>query len=344
MDTRTFGNHFTDVVASLGGKQEYFPGTGGNVSYKTDDGVMFIKASGKRISHMNEEDGVVPLMYSDVKEYFHATQKHEDGEKESSDLILSLVHSEAQGRPSIETGFHTLLSNAVIHSHSAYVNMLACSRTFETSIDTLFLGSHIPYMSIGYAKPGYYLTHIFLDKVKKLSSRPKVIFMKNHGVVVSADTLEDAIRLHEDVNTVIKKYFGFTDSMYPKGNLVHLHDMCSVSNTAFLQEFVKNNVTIFEHINDYILFPDLTVFCQDIVVTSDTSADAKIVINKHTGKIVYKTSKKEAHCIEENLIAFAFLMTYMKEHNLQPVYISKEDADSIRNMEEEKYRKRLLER
>lgn len=343
MENKYSSSHFEFVVDALGHRQDYFPGTGGNISYKTDNGVMFIKASGKRISHMLDEDGVVPLMYQDVKDYFHTTIPTTVGEKESGELILSLVHKNALGRPSIETGFHTLLSDAVIHSHSAYANMLTCAVTFKENVDTLFLGSSIPYMSIGYAKPGYYLTHLFLDKVKKLSSRPKVIFMKNHGLVVSAPTLEDAVRLHEDVNERIKNYFGFEEGIYPRANLVHVHDMCSVSNTPFLQEFVKNNITIFENINDYILFPDLTVFCQDIVVSSDSSSSAKIIVNNHTGKIIYKTTKKEAHAIEENLIAFAFLTTYMKEHNLRPVYISHQEADSIRNMEQEKYRKRLLE-
>lgn len=338
------GNHFHALVDILGHRQDYFPGTGGNVSLKFDDGSMFIKASGKRISHMKEDEGVVSLSYQALREYFHTVLPHEKGEEESSQLISSLVHAESIGRPSIETGFHTLLPYAVIHSHSVYVNMFACSSAFEQMADTLFLGSSTPYLSIAYAKPGYHLTHLFLDKVRRLSARPKVIFMKNHGVVVSASTMEDAIMLHEDVNDRIMKYFGFTTDDYPKGSLFHLDDTCSVSKSTFLHQFVKNNIEIFERINEYILFPDLTVFCQDILVTEDATSIAKIVINKHTGEIIYNTAKKEAHCIEENLIAFAFLYTYMKEHHLTPVYISEKEADSIRNMEQEKYRRMLLQK
>lgn len=337
-------NYFDAVIESLGARQEYFPGTGGNISLKLEDGTMLIKASGKRIIHMKEEDGVVALTYEDIKDYFHTTLPTEMGEKESGERIQSSVHKNSPGRPSIETGFHTLLSQAVIHSHSAYVNMLTCSTSFEMLVDTLFLGSPISYLCISYAKPGYYLTHLFLDKVRRISAKPKVIFMQNHGIVVTASTLEDAILLHEEVNTRIKNYFGFNGSEYPPGSLTHTSDQYSVSNTALLRDFVSNNIEIFENINDYILFPDLTVFCQDIIVTDDSKSLAKICINKKTGEILYNTTKKEAHCIEENLIAFAFLSMYMKEHNLTPVYISEEEADSIRNMEQEKYRKRLLER
>jgi ribulose-5-phosphate 4-epimerase/fuculose-1-phosphate aldolase len=337
-------NHFEEVVKKIGHRQDYFPGTGGNISLKLDDGTMLIKASGKRITHMVEEDGVVGLSYLDIKEHFHATLPSEEGEKESGEIISASVHKNSPGRPSIETGFHALLSKATIHSHSVYVNMLTCSTSFESLIDTIFLGSSIVYLSISYAKPGYYLTHLFLDKVKRLSTRPRVIFMKNHGVVVTAPTFEEAVKLHEEVNDRIMKYFGFTGDEYPAGSLAHCDGRSSVSRTSLLTNFVKNNLETFENINDHILFPDLTVFCQDIVVTKDTGVSAKIVINKATGEMTYNTTKKEAHCIEENLVAFAFLCTYMKEHNLRPVYISEEEADSIRNMEQEKYRKALLMR
>ena len=335
-------NHFDFVVEAIGGRQDYFPGTGGNISLKLDDGSMFIKASGKRILHMKEKDGVVGLSYANIRDYFHESSVSHEGEKESLDIVSASIHSSAVGRPSIETGFHALLSKATIHSHSAYVNMLTCSTSFELLIDTIFMGSPISYLSISYAKPGYYLTHLFLDKVKKLSSRPRVIFMKNHGVVVTAPTMEEAIQLHEEINKKVMDYFGLTHHDYPMSTLTHESDMSSVSATQLLINFVKENIKIFENINDHILFPDLTVFCQDIIVTSDVSSSSKIIINKETGGITYNTAKKEAYCIEENLIAFAFLTKYMKEHNLKPVYISEEEADSIRNMEQEKYRKFLL--
>lgn len=335
-------NHFDFVVEAIGGRQDYFPGTGGNISFKLGDGSMFIKASGKRILHMKEKDGVVGLSYTNIRDYFHQSSASLDGEKESLDVVASSVYVGALGRPSIETGFHALLSNATIHSHSVYVNMLTCSTSFEMLVDTLFLGSPISYLSISYAKPGYYLTHLFLDKVKKLSSRPRVIFMKNHGVVVTAPTMEEAIQLHEEINKKVMSYFGFTHHDYPMSSLTHVSDSSSLSATKLLIDFVKDNIGIFENINDHVLFPDLTVFCQDIVVTLGSSDSSKIVINKETGGIIYNTSKKEAYCIEENLIAFAFLTKYMKEHNLKPVYISEAEADSIRNMEQEKYRKFLL--
>ncbi len=335
-------NYFDVAVRSFGDKQEYFPGTGGNISYKIDDETMIIKASGKRIKDMNEGDAVVGLLYKDVKEYFHNVPMHDKGEKESLDVVINATHKGQQGRPSIETGFHALLSRATIHSHSVYVNMMTCSSVFESMVDTIFLGSAISYMCISYAKPGYHLTHLFLEKVRKLSSRPRVIFMKNHGVVVTAETFEEAIVLHEEVNNKIKVYFGFKDDIYPASRIGMSVEGLAISETQFLRAFVRNNMHVFENINDHILFPDLTVFCQDMCIVDDTQILSKININRVTGEITYSTSEREALCIEENLIAFAFLFTYMKEHNLRSIYISEAEAVSIRNMEQEKYRKMLL--
>jgi ribulose-5-phosphate 4-epimerase/fuculose-1-phosphate aldolase len=336
--------YFDFTVTALGERQDYFPGTGGNISLKLDDGTMLIKASGKRILHLKDEDGIVALSYEKIKEHFYAAPAHKEGERISGDIIQLSLAPGTVLRPSIETGFHTLLSTAVIHSHSAYANMLTCSKTFESAVDTIFLGTHIPYLSIEYAQPGYYLTHLLRDKVMRLSGTPKVIFMKNHGVVVSASTLEEAVVLHEEVNDKIKRYFGFTNQDYPRGELIHESDVRSKSNTLLLHTFVMKNMHIFENIKEYILFPDLTVFCQDIYVTLDLTFPSKILIHKDTGEIIYNTTRKEAHCIEENLIAFAFLMTHMKEHNLIPFFISEQEADSIRNMEQEKYRKLLLQK
>ena len=338
-------NYFNEVVEVLGSRQDYFPGTGGNISLKVEGGAMLIKASGKRISHMNDESGVVTLAHDAIREHFRTTLPSKEDEKISGDLISTSVHAGAPGRPSIETGFHTLLaSSAVIHSHSVYVNLFACSSSFEKIAETIFLGSNIPYLCISYAQPGYYLTHLFLEKVIRLSSSPRVIFMKNHGVVVCAPTLREAISLHEEVTKRSRYYFSMDHLLYPSGILVHQGDLRSESKTQVLHDFIVANMSIFENIHQYILFPDLTVFCQDIYVTNDITFPAKVLIHKETGEVIYNTTKKEAHCIEENLIAFVFLMTYMQEHNLQPTYISQAEADSIRNMEQERYRKLLLQR
>lgn len=334
---------FRHVVASIGNNQAYFPGTGGNVSLKVGD-VMLIKASGKRIIHMNEKDGVVSLHHTPVISFFSNDVVNDEGEKESLKLINSLVRSGSTGRPSIETGFHTFLGTAVIHSHSAYVNMLTCSTSFEQLVETIFFGKDITYMCLPYAKPGYHLTHTLLSVAQHLSHRPRVFFMQNHGVIVSAETMEDAVALHEKINTYILRYFSLDHTHYPRSSLKHLGDAFSESATPFLHTFVREESHLFGSIEEHILFPDLSVFCDDVAIVEHFSNECthKMTIERSTGKIRYMASNQEAHCIEENLVAYAFLMHYLKIHHLRPVFISKDAVGHIRNMEQERYRKMLL--
>lgn len=336
--------YFADAISLLGDRQDYFPGTGGNISLKLQDESMLIKASGKRIIHMNEEDGVVSLSYLTVRKFYVTVGQSKVAEKESSIIVMDAVDKASLGRPSIETGFHALLSGAVIHSHSVYVNIFACSSSFEKIAETIFMGTGISYLCIGYAMPGYYLTQLFLDRAEKLSNAPRVIFMKNHGVVISAPTMMEAIALHELVTEKISFYFGCTPDEYPRATLQHLDDGSSKSSTSFLVSYVFQHIDVFKNIQDHILFPDLTVFCNDIVIAGNDNLLARILFNTDTNEIVYRTTKKEAHCIEENLIAFAFLYNMIQNHNLHPVFISEQAAQNIRNMEQEKYRKMLLEK
>lgn len=334
---------FLHIVTSIGNNQAYFPGTGGNVSLKVGD-MILIKASGKRIVHMNEAGGVVGLRHAPVVTFFSNDTVSDEGEQESSKLINSVVQSGYTGRPSIETGFHTFLGIAVIHSHSAYINLLTCSTSFEQLVETIFFGKDITYMCLPYAKPGYHLTHTLLSVAKNLSHRPRVFFMQNHGVIVSAETMEEAVMLHEKINNYVLAYFSLTHAQYPRSTLRHFGDFFSESATPFLQMFVREKFHLFESIEEHILFPDLSVFCDDVEIVDYFGGDCthKVTIEKSTGKIRYRASNQEAHCIEENLVAYAFLMRYLDVHHLRPVFISKDAVGHIRNMEQERYRKMLL--
>ncbi|MEN9880950.1 MAG: hypothetical protein RLZZ308_133 [Candidatus Parcubacteria bacterium] len=337
-------SYFSYIVEKIGNNQAYFPGTGGNVSFKIGD-VMFIKASGKRVLNMNEDDGVISLSHKPVTQFFFETPKSEEGESISNDLIRKLVHEGQLGRPSIETGFHTLLGSVVIHSHSAYVALFACTLQFQNVVETIFFGTPYKYICLPYAKPGYHLTHTLLDAVRNISGKPRVFFMQNHGLIVSAQTEEDAVLLHEEVNQKIRDYFSLSVNDYPKAELFHLEGDISESGTQFLIDFVASHIHLFASIEEHIIFPDLSVFCDDIeIVDSFSECVHKVTIERITGKVRYKTNEQEAQCIEENLVAYAFIMSYMKKHHLSPFYISKNEVGHIRDMEQEKYRKFLLQK
>ena len=80
-------------------------------------------------------------------------------------------------RPSIETGFHSLLKKYVIHSHSVYSNILACSKSFEDLTMNLFKKDK--FIIIPYFAPGTILTRNILKEYHNFFLKkkyPDIIF------------------------------------------------------------------------------------------------------------------------------------------------------------------------
>jgi rhamnose utilization protein RhaD (predicted bifunctional aldolase and dehydrogenase) len=332
---------FTELVEAIGNNQAYFQGTGGNISLKINEHEMLIKASGTRVKDMATQLGLVKVLYSSIRAYFNESTK-EVVPNEGETIIKNSIVLPNDKRPSIETGFHAILGNAVIHSHSVYANILTCSLYFPILVKEIFGTTTINYKIVEYATPGHALTQKVKEVIGTDTITPVVIFMKNHGVIVSARTLDEVLELHEKVTDTIKKYFNLQIE-YPVAKLQHLESGESISSTPFLLEFLKNKGEYFSTIHDKILFPDLTVFCKDLLVTNDMEYTSKIIVNPEEGIILYNTNKKEAHIIEENFVTWAYLLTTMEELQLVPEFISRSESEVIENLESEKYRKMMTQ-
>ncbi len=345
-------NEFKKLVERIGNRIDYFQGAGGNVSLKNDVDEMLIKASGKRVSDMILPESVVNVVYQNVRTYFHMNEAG-DGiskENESADIIKKSVVKGGDQRPSMETGFHALLGNAVLHTHSVYVNLLTCSETFPSLVESLFPNTenkNVKPSVIEYATPGHFLTHkvkdlLTAEQLTDSSTSAQVIFMKNHGIIVSASTLDEAINIHEAVNQKIIETLKLQELFPSTPNLKQVHETHHESSSSFLQKFSKENANLFADIKNAMLFPDLVVFCKQIEISESTQAESKIVVNPTTGSITYNTSAKEAAFIEENLLAWAYLMKTIPLLNLTPQYLFTEDMETLENMEAEKYRKKMV--
>ena len=99
-------------------------GGGGNTSVKLDECQMAIKSSGRALKEMTENDGYSIVDYKKIRDYLYSSDQNEH-------TFLQILKScivEECSRPSMETGFHALLGNYVIHTHSVYANLLTCSK------------------------------------------------------------------------------------------------------------------------------------------------------------------------------------------------------------------------
>ena len=189
---------FVSVSNNVGESIDFIQGGGGNTSFKIDSQKMLIKASGHLLRDMSVDSGYCTVDFPAIRDVVGSSADLEEGQFTSR--IISKTLSDESVRPSIETGFHAVCNDAVIHSHSVYANVLTCSKEGREIAAKLFPESYW----VDYAPPGKQIT---LKIKEQLDSRPhqeeQVIFMKNHGVIVSTPDLAGVHSLHQEINTRI---------------------------------------------------------------------------------------------------------------------------------------------
>jgi NAD(P)-dependent dehydrogenase (short-subunit alcohol dehydrogenase family)/rhamnose utilization protein RhaD (predicted bifunctional aldolase and dehydrogenase) len=176
-----------------GGDGRYVLAGGGNTSVK-EGGVLYVKASGTRLSNVGE-DGFVRMSMEKIAAMFEKEYPKEDKQRESealADMMDARLAGETN-RPSVECMLHGLFPQTfVLHLHPALVNGLTCGTCGRQYCETLF-GDRAVWVPL--TKPGYTLAKACYDLFEQSKtlrgSVPGILFMQNHGVIVAADTLQE---------------------------------------------------------------------------------------------------------------------------------------------------------
>ncbi len=177
-------------AVAAGGDLRLVQGAGGNFSVKTHD-VMWIKASGTRLSRALDEQIFVPMRLADTRAAVLETE----------DLTPYVVQGESTDglRPSIETSLHALLPHRVVlHVHSTGAIAAGLGDEPGAALDSLpgwFDTAVVPY-----AKPGVLLARAVLAEIgHEPADAPLALLLLNHGLVAAADDVETAERIVEAV-------------------------------------------------------------------------------------------------------------------------------------------------
>lgn len=318
----------------------YIQGGGGNTSVKIDDCQMAVKASGCKLSDINEFEGYVIVNYRDIRNFFLDTDgSSAEFEDQSSKILKSSVIDKKELkklRPSVEAGFHSALKKFVIHSHSVYANILCCSEQGKSIAGEIF--KDISFLWLPYVDPGAKLTMAVIQGIKSLGEIPDAVFMENHGVIVSSENADEVILIHEKINNYIRNRFDLKGD-FP--NVLVEEDNRGIINSAsnYVAEFFSQNAKNLNMLREKVLYPDQLVYLNNSIFKTD---DSKADIYFNGNKLCYRSSEIQAIVNEETLVAYLYVIDMIDILSLSLVCMTYEQQAFILGWESEAYRKSML--
>lgn len=183
------------LSAKVGANPLLVQGAGGNTSIK-ENGLLWIKASGRWLAHSERDEIFVPVEISPLLGAL--ASDHADAEKAEKFVLQALNPSDL--RPSIETTVHALMpQKIVVHVHCVETIALAVQANAEAIIVDRLRG--LAYAFIPYRRPGLPLAKAIAERLKPDTN---ILILGNHGLAVAADTVAEAEELLSQVSQLLK--------------------------------------------------------------------------------------------------------------------------------------------
>lgn len=190
------------------GTGSYVCGGGGNTSCK-DKTTLWVKPSGTTLSGLTPEK-FVAIDRGRLAALYEIETPELPAEREElvKEVMAAAISPETPGRASVEAPLHDSLSaRYVVHTHPSIVNGMTSSKNGKSVCAALFPSA----LWLDYIDPGYTLCMAVRREIALYREHngfePQLIFLKNHGVFVSADTPEKIRHLYATViNTLAAEY------------------------------------------------------------------------------------------------------------------------------------------
>jgi HAD superfamily hydrolase (TIGR01549 family) len=304
---------------------------GGNTSVKINK-LMFVKASGYNLTNIDENSGYVvmnnesllkDICNNNIKE---VTEYNFIGNK----------------RGSIETFMHSILKKYTIHLHPIQVNRILVSKEVKKIINEIYPNSLI----IDYFTPGIKVC----NKIKEKYNNEKVIFLINHGIIITCDNFEEIYEIMEDVLCKFEIYQKLDFLKYKNTNKISkiINTVFKTNNVSYLCEdtiikyYLNNKIELFK---ESISFPDFLIYCGlEIIFGLSDIEEYKNKYNEPPKIIfddgnIYINSNSMTKCkeIEEVLKSNLIIL----DTDLNKNFLSVEEICFLNNWDAEKYRKML---
>lgn len=338
-------NSFSLFSNRLGQRIDLVQAGGGNTSFKIDD-LLFVKSSGISLNTISNNSG-----FSIVKNnvLFNDISNNINNNITDYNYIIN-------NKPSIETYMHSLLCKYTIHLHPIIVNKILVLKNAKNIIEELFPKTLI----IDYIKPGFELSYKIYQYCKYYNKKCNIIFLLNHGIIISYDNYNDINHKLENIINICKNYL-INNNIY--GDLFDYNIIDSLTclikkftiekitikktDSIIIEKYIKSNINIFKN---EITFPDALVYCglsclllnklneEEIInYKSLYNMLPKIIIYNKNLFIISNTLNK-CNEIEDVLIANLYILD---NKNLEINYLHKEEINLLNNWDSEKYRQSI---
>jgi len=220
-------------------------GAGGNVSWK-EGNILWIKASGTWLSDAADGDIFVPVDLTFLR-------KSIDSNNFSVSPQLTIA---SDLRPSIETLLHALMPHpVVVHLHAVEILAHLVRSNCEKELNSL-LENFIPWIIVDYYKPGQILV-AEVNKALAKNRTAKVIFLKNHGVVIGGANVDEIRQILRFLIAVLSTPVNKT---CPSDIPISLIDRYAPAHDTALHRLALD-ARLFKRLQtDWALYPDHVVF------------------------------------------------------------------------------------
>jgi len=339
---RVLYNEFNDIQHGLnklkliskycGERFDLVQAGGGNTSVKINN-LMFIKASGYNLSNIDENNGYVTIdntiLLEDIK----------------NNLVKEVTEYNFIGnkRGSIETFMHSILKKYTIHLHPIQINRILVSKEAKTIINEIYPNSLV----IDYFTPGIKVC----NEIKEKYNNENVIFLINHGIIITCDKYDEIYNLLEEVLEKFESYQHLDFSKYKNTNKITalVNDLFKTNNVSYLcedtmiQYYLNNKLELFK---ESITFPDFLIYCGlETLFDLSYMEEYKNKYNEHPKIIIdngtiYINSNSISKCkdIEEVLKSNLIILDTELDKNV----LSFEEICFLNNWDAEIYRKNII--
>ena len=336
-------NGFVQMSKYAGMREDLVQAGGGNSSVKLSENKMAVKASGVQMSELTDQYGYSIVDSSIIRDYFLDKGKRKGlTEKDGAEILQkSLIEGM---KPSIETFLHATLNKYTLHTHPIVVNALVCRSDWENEVKALFpLATTIPY-----ASPGVDLAKEYYERIGNTSGdETVVVFLKNHGLVISGNTAEEVIaetekvvrKIEEYLHVDMEDYHASTDiwKVYP-GKVAW-----KVKDNDVIDYYQENGIWNYAFCPDCVVFLGMKVKEIDsdlgLEVPEYSNNEEPVLITKKNALYVLADNLKKAREIE-SVLSFSAQVSKMNK-NISCDFLSTDEQLHLLHRDDEKYRKMM---